>query len=159
PALKAIYRERLDRTPTRTRFDQFLDEYFGDIFNYVDAAGDAEPVVPLAAQHIYDVFHAALLRAVSEQCSEIQILAHSLGSVITYHALTTYREDTEALVCLGEPRGTRPSLTRVFTIGSPLEKFRFFWPKLIAGRPAPRAARFEWHNFTSPGDLVAGPLR
>jgi hypothetical protein len=156
--VRAIHRPAADRLP-RTPLDSFLDNSFADVFNYVDAAGDADAFVPGAARAIYDVFRSTLERAVLiDRCTEIQILAHSLGSVITYHALTTYHDDTESLVSLAGTNDDRPPLTHVFTIGSPLEKFRFFWPKLIAGRHAPSAS-FEWHNFTSPGDLVAGPLR
>jgi hypothetical protein len=147
--------------PKRTPLDAFLDTHVCDIFNYVDSAGEANAFVPAAARGIYDVFRNTLQRAVEkDRCTEIQILAHSLGSVITFHALTTYRSDTEELVSLEGPVENRPPLTRVFTIGSPLEKFRFFWPKLIAGRNSrTRHADFQWHNFNSPGDLVAGPLR
>jgi hypothetical protein len=153
-------RERRLEGPLRTPLDAFLDNDVADVFNYVDSAGDAHPIVREAARSIYEVFRSTLERAVvDDQCTEIQILAHSLGSVIAFHGLTTYREETEALVSLAHGGEKRPPLTHVFTIGSPLEKFRFFWPKLIAGRHTSSAAQFEWHNFTSPGDLIAGPLR
>jgi pimeloyl-ACP methyl ester carboxylesterase len=130
-----------------------LDNYVGDIFNYVDSAGEANPSVPDAARAIYGEFRRTLSRAVEDGCSEIQILAHSLGSVITYHALTTYREETERLVSLdldGAKDGL-PRLTHVYTIGSP-EKFRFFWPKLIERNAvAIRATDLRGHNFKSPG--------
>jgi hypothetical protein len=147
------------KAPTRSALDWYLDRTFADIFNYADAAGNAAPKVPGAERDIYDVFKKTLAQAVADGCTDVQILGHSLGSVITYHALTKYRDETSALIALTDEQDGRPRLTHVFTIGSPLEKFRFFWPKLIAVRTRAEYAHFEWYNFRSPGDIVAGPLR
>jgi tetratricopeptide (TPR) repeat protein len=95
--------------------------------------------------------------------------------VITYHGLTGYglepikEEDHPEL-------WTDPfaKLTRIYTIGSPLDKIRLYWPALVkrtiqskivfdmgrarraeSSRPV---GRFEWHNFHNPLDLISDGL-
>ena len=96
-------------------------------------------------------------------CDEIQILAHSLGTVVAYHGLTSSQGS--------ETKETLPILTRLYTIGSPLEKIRFFWPRLIdtttvrpaIALPGPQkiegATSFIWENYYSPLDPVSGYLK
>jgi len=145
----------------RNPLDRFLDRRVGDIFNYVDSAGDAGGAVPEAEERIQEVFRRALERAADDGCTEVQVLAHSLGTVIVYRALTVHREQLEELVSFQEPRTDPPRLrlTRLYTIGSPLEKIRFFWPKLVAtnGERFPPST-LKWDNFRSPGDPVAGVI-
>ena len=58
-------------------------------------------------------------------------------------------------------------MTTLYTIGSPLEKIRFFWPALIALTERSRQRQPDgrnvkllvWHNFYDPFDLIAGKLQ
>lgn len=154
---KLAQKARIDR-----RANPWLDNYVADIFNYVKSAGDAEAPVPDAVDQIYDRFHATLQRAVKEDgCSEIQILAHSLGTVIAYHALTRFRAQTADLIQL-ENNGSSeamPHLTRLYTTGSPLEKVRFFWPKITDTPLQVTNCDFRWDNFINPMDRISGLLK
>jgi hypothetical protein len=160
-----------NRPPERTRrlevIDRVLDEYAGDVINYVNSAGDAfhrerdEPPVrdevKTAFPRIVQAFRDQLIRAAADGCDDIHIVAHSLGTVVAYHALSgfaaaTSGPDADAF------RAAAARVRRLYTIGSPLEKIRFFWPQLlpIAAAPAPSAMR--WDNFVSVFDPVSGPL-
>lgn len=158
--------------PTRsddyTRVDAELDESLGDVLTYVNSAGQSfyrepgdVPAARLSAyQEIVKRFHDQLVRASSQEgCSEIQVVAHSLGTVITYHALAGFRPDRLPLSDAGSIQHALTKITRLYTIGSPLEKIRFFWPAL-AGVESPWLRQsIRWDNFVSWFDLVAGPLR
>lgn len=168
----------------RTVVDDLLDEYLGDVFTYVDSAGRAfqegSPFYDTADQ-IHGRFYKALEQASSDGCSEIQIVAHSLGTVVTHLALSGYNLKPNQQ---GEPQTEKPiseqlsRLTRLYTIGSPLEKIRFVWPKLITTGLIERvrfinnqaealsnadlpnaAARLRWDNFYDPFDRVSGKLK
>lgn len=67
----AALRKDPDDALKRNVFDTWLDDYFGDIFNYVSAAGQANPWVPDAAQAIYETFRTTLEEAIQDQCTEI----------------------------------------------------------------------------------------
>jgi hypothetical protein len=148
-AAKASERRR------RTALDEVLDQVVGDVFNYVHGVAGSFPddtdqnrrlVANVAA--IRARFVQAAVRAGESGCEELQILAHSLGTVVAFHGL-----------CPPAPaRLQRPAVrvTRLYTIGSPLEKVRFFWPRLVVGGPASHVVR--WDNFFSPFDLVSGAL-
>ncbi|WP_055589360.1 hypothetical protein [Peterkaempfera griseoplana] len=76
------------------------------------------------------------------------VLAHSLGSVVTYETLHAHPElAPELLVTLGSP------------LGLPGAVFEALDPEPLAGRGArpPRVAR--WVNLADPGDLIALPSR
>jgi hypothetical protein len=62
----------------------------------------------------------------NDGCQSIHIVAHSLGTVVMYHALRGFGVDNAV-------RADRPTLSEamatiehLYTIGSPLEKIRFF---------------------------------
>jgi hypothetical protein len=155
------------RTTGRTKVDVVLDEYAGDILSYVNSAGDAfhrekdEPDVPSEVRRAYAPivgrFYAQLLRASRDGCDSIHIVAHSLGTVVTYHALSGLRF---AEAPRGDEQEIRAALARVkrlYTIGSPLEKIRFFWPRLATATPF-ATLKLTWDNFVSWFDPVAGQL-
>src|SRR6185436_15851352 len=145
-----------------------LDEYAGDVLSYVNSAGKAfyrengEPKVPSQVQdafpRIVQRFYDQLLKAHSDGCDTIQVVSHSLGTVVTYHALSGFgfdrgRADAESI------RAAKAMVSRVYTIGSPLEKIRFFWPRIApVGTPAPDM-NLRWDNFVSFFDPVSGTLR
>ncbi|HEX7796246.1 MAG TPA: hypothetical protein VF456_17915 [Vicinamibacterales bacterium] len=151
-----------------TVVDRILDEYAGDVFSYVNSAGQAfyraegEPPVPPEIQRAYagivQRVYDQLLKADADGCSAIQIVAHSLGTVVTYHALTGFsadpaRPDTTAI---------RTALAKVrclYTIGSPLEKIRFFWPRIMPVTSPRSDMTLRWQNFVSFFDPVSGWLR
>lgn len=150
-----------------------LDRVAADVTNYVDAAAGAFPeTVPgerrEAAGKIEDVLRRTVARAVEEDgCGEIQILAHSLGTLVAYRVLSMDGARLESLP--GSPSSPVP-LTALYTIGSPLEKIRFIWPGILGDRPGRPAVlgpkgplavgdhSFRWENFSSPLDLVSGRL-
>lgn len=179
--IKATADEAKDR---RTVLDEILDEYAGDVFTYVDSAGGAcregSQFVHTAGQ-VHGRFYAALNQASDDGCSEIQIVAHSLGTVVTHlalsgHNLTRFRQEEQQ----PETSSLEPlaQLTRLYTIGSPLEKIRFVWPKLITTDLIGRmrfvgeraevlsttsfqaaAYRMKWDNFYDPFDKISGKLK
>jgi hypothetical protein len=142
-----------------------LDGTVADVFNYVNsAAGVEDAPVPDAAGNIHARFAGVLRRAILEGgCSEIQILAHSLGSLIAYRALTVHAQDTRDILAFptqdAAPASAR--LTRIYTLGSPLEKIRFFWPKLVPFYEGQlrTVAGAAWDNFISRFDPIAGVLQ
>jgi len=152
----------------RTPLDRLLDEYAGDLFSYVNSAGGGfshqkgEPETNAdlldAYPRIIHCFHHQLLAASDDGCSEIHVVAHSLGTVVTYHALSSYGVDP------GRPDGAavREAVNRVrhiYTTGSPLEKIRFLWPRLRATADSAPDLHLRWDNFVSWCDPVAGRLR
>ncbi|MDP1572443.1 MAG: hypothetical protein Q8L86_20780 [Vicinamibacterales bacterium] len=167
--LVARVREARHPDAKRTLLDDVLDEVVGDVFNYVHGTGDAFPVASLQndtlkanVAGVHARFISGAERAVAEGCTEIQVLAHSLGTVVAFRGMCP---DTPA----GPDAAAR--LTRFYTIGSPLEKFRFFWtrlverphhgPAIVAGARLVAAAGpgLRWDNFHSALDLVSGRLK
>lgn len=159
-----------------------LDRVVADVTNYVDAAAGAFPeAVPgerrEAAGQIEDVLRRTVARAVEEDgCGEIQILAHSLGTVVAFRVLSMDGATLESRTPPADPDPasgpTSPPvpITVLYTIGSPLEKVRFLWPSILGHRPGRPAVvgpggplavgnrSFRWENFSSPLDLVSGRL-
>ena len=154
-----------------TRFDDMMDRVTADVFNYANglrgAYPEGDPHAALAAKvrQIRVRFERAAATAVAAGCREIQVVAHSLGTVIAFTSMNTAPG--------GAPAGDPPArISRLYTIGSPLEKFRFFWTRLLEGSeggPAIAAAGraiaaagdppMRWDNFSSRLDLVSGRLR
>lgn len=156
--------------------DLKLDRVVGDIFTYVHSLGGifVEVKEPQrdAAKHILERFYRQLDRA-AQECDEVHVLAHSLGTVIAYHGLTGYGLGTEGA---GNTRAAEPfrKVRHLYTIGSPLNKFKYFWPVLVTGeapgvlvgsadhwwqdRLKKDQCRFRWHNFYNPLDPVSGRL-
>jgi len=144
---------------------RILDQIVADVWNYSHSLrGDLGPNSPLigAGRVIVDRVAERLQQARADGCQEVQILAHSLGTVIAYHALSNP-------VPANCPEDPLP-LTRLITIGSPLEKFLFIWTALLrhaqavpeirgGGAVLARGAAMEWINAYSPMDLVSGRLR
>jgi hypothetical protein len=154
--------------------DVLLDGYVGDILSYVNTQGRQFFVTNVpdwnAGTGILKRFHDRLQQACDE-CDEVHLLAHSLGSVIAYHGITGYGlPPSEEHAC------TMDLLTKLkgmYTFGSPIGKFRYFWPLLVGYRPTRvviengtpvRAASTgeviacDWLNFYNPLDLVSGKL-
>lgn len=140
---------------SRAKVDDWLADRIGDLFNYLDAFVGAQAHVPGAHEEIYRIFRKTLKRA-SAECSELQILAHSMGTLVTHHALSNFREQTEEfLAAKAEGDVTqRPPLTKLYTIGNPLGKILFFWPKAINCSSGWKD--IKWHNFRNPEDLISG---
>ncbi len=164
----AVLRKIVGRTNRYTLVDKTLDEFAGDVFNYVNSAADAfhrqgkEPPVP---EHMLGVhaqiiqrFYDQLLQAHSDGCESIQVVSHSLGTVVTYHALTGFGFD-ENRADRNVVRVAAAKVQHLYTIGCPLEKIRFFWPRLISGQSMVGETRISWDNFVSWFDPVAGVVR
>jgi hypothetical protein len=151
-----------------TGLDQMLDDYVGDILSYVNSAGGAfyrdtseprvapevEKVFPRILRRFYD----QLVQAHADGCATIQIVAHSLGTVVTYHALSAFGVDPSPADAAAI-QAARTKVTRVYTIGSPLEKVRFFWPRIVPAGARSSEMNLCWDNFVSFFDPVSGVLR
>jgi hypothetical protein len=128
-----------------TMVEATLEGVVADVPNYMSSAARGEGV----AFDVLARFHAAM-RDASRRHDDICILAHSLGTVVAYHALTG----------MGQPPGESAyGPRRLFTIGSPLEKIRFFWPWTIVSRRPSAHPDFQWTNFYHRMDAVSGALR
>lgn len=141
-----------------------LDQIVADIWNYTHSLGGSLPKTsPVfgAGKGIVDCFRKTAYRAQQDGCGELQIIAHSLGTVVAYNALTRYQSPA--------PNKTPIPMTHLYTIGSPLEKFLFIWTRLL--RPSLRSpeiqidgvaiasgSQIQWKNFYSPLDLISGKL-
>jgi len=143
-------------------FKAVLDRTLADVTNYATSVGQAAPQGALVgiADEILARFRAAHERAEAAGCGEIHVVAHSLGTVIAYHALTGYSHETVNVDATPPPM----RVCSLYTIGSPLEKIRFIWPTLIRERPlafkvAPSWPSLTWENFHDRLDFVSGKLR
>jgi hypothetical protein len=151
-----------------TAIDMMLDEYLGDVFSYVNSAADAfhrepdEPPLSDSVRSSYaavvERFYEQMLAAQSDGCSEIQVVAHSLGTVVAYHAISGLRFDAAGRTDAAAIREATARIRRLYTIGSPLEKIRFFWPALTPPLTAAAGVQPQWENFVSWFDPVAGAL-
>lgn len=155
------------KSRAHTRCDAILDEYVGDVFSYVNSAGGAfhreeeEPAVPeqVVRSHaaIMQRFYDQLVKAAAG-CESIQIVAHSLGTVVTYHALSGLDFDALGREDAAAVRAAAAKVRHLYTIGSPLEKIRFFWPTLTRAESLLGGNAVRWDNFVSWFDPVAGRL-
>lgn len=137
-----------------------------------DALHQEGEVMLLAERALARFERAAWVATVEDGCSEVQVLGHSLGTLLAYRAMN---RDAPSAGAAPDPAPAAASLTRFHTIGSPLEKVAFFWPALVAPcGPKPLiVARgdgvrrtvieggdgFQWHNYFSVSDKVSGALK
>jgi len=140
---------------------RLVNDYVHVVLNYVYSALGEMPEgdrLHCAAERVVDSFRTMLKRASDDGCCELQVVAHSLGSLVAYQGLMgEWRQDLAVL----------DRVTTLHTIGSPLEKIRFFWPEVIAAtercQQQPASARsgrrLVWHNFYDPLDVIAGKLK
>lgn len=148
---------------------EIMDEYVGDVFSYVNSAGKAfyrekdEPAVTPEMEGVHGQimqrFYDQLVKAQAGGCAAIHVVAHSLGTVVTYHALSGLGFEDAGRGDAAAVRAACANVRHVYTIGSPLEKIRFFWPRLTPDGPLLGGAKIEWDNFRSYFDPVAGRLR
>lgn len=149
-------------TRKENAFDEILDEYVGDVFSYVNSAGGTFDPAAARATLYADVvqrFYDQLVKAHADGCSEIHVVAHSLGTVVTFHALSGLRFDAAQRADAEAIRAAYAKVRHLYTIGSPLEKIRFFWPRIVSEEAALGKRAIEWDNFVSYFDPVAGALR
>ena len=162
-------------------FAATLDETAGDVVNYVKSRAKTHPPesseLADVAEEICAHFHKKVKQA-SEECSEVWVVAHSLGTVVAYDGLTGATLQT---VEADSTSGVEPfeKLKRLYTLGCPLEKILFFWPCLLGtslvgrvlygdGDARPKRIKaasegklpesFRWYNFHHWADSVAGKL-
>ena len=137
----------------------------------VDAPRRESDVMLLAERTRARFERAAWVAVMEDKCTEIQVLAHSLGTLVAYHAMN---RAPPPLATVAQTETCTATLTRFHTIGSPLEKIHFFWPRLVAPRgdkpslsgqgPDGRAvpigvhSEFRWKNYYSVSDKVSGAL-
>jgi hypothetical protein len=139
--------------------------------SFVDAPRRESDVMLLAERTQARFEGAAWVAAMQDECTEIQVLAHSLGTLVAYHAMNRAPPPPSTAA---QTETCTATLTRFHTIGSPLEKIHFFWPKLVAprsdkpslsgqgldGRAVPIGVHpeFRWTNYYSVSDKVSGAL-
>ena len=147
--------------PARTWLDRKLDRRAGDIFTYVQSAGGLYPSNnprAFVASDIHEIFERQLHRA-AQCCDEVHVLAHSLGTLIAHHALSSAAPFLSRV--LGDKGAEAYARVTVLnTLGSPLEKIRLIWPLVLndsfrGGQPP---GGFKWVNFHNPLDPVSEPL-
>jgi hypothetical protein len=155
-----------NKTNEPTVVDKLLDEYAADVFNYINSAGgnfSSKREVPDRLRHVYhhiiDRFYDQLCRAQNDGCQSVQIVAHSLGTVVMYHALRGLRQEEAARPDIEALSQAMATIEHLYTIGSPLEKIRFFWPWLRTEKNFVGARTIMWDNFVSYFDPVASILR
>jgi hypothetical protein len=124
-----------------------LNRTAADVWSYVHSlAGELRSGSPLigASERILERMKDTWERARREGSvgDEVQVIAHSLGTVVTYHAMAR--------------RLPKDAIHRLVTLGSPLEKVRFLWTKLF---PPRLDWGCEWINFHTPSDPVSGKLK
>jgi hypothetical protein len=129
-----------------TRVDEILDSVIADAPNYMRSIVEGDG----CAFAILQRFHAQMDRARQDGCDAVHVLAHSLGTVVAFHALTGVGQ------AAGQPA---PAPLRLFTIGSPLEKVRFFWPWTLRAAQPSAHPDFQWVNFHHRADRVSGYLK
>lgn len=131
-----------------SKLSAVLDRVVADVINYVNSAARATPsdsALRDVAQAIHGRFDRALANAADEGCTEIHVVAHSLGSSI-------------AVTQLFGPDATvnAKRVSRLYTIGSPLQRVRFLWPRLF--KEMNDSSHIEWTNFWDPFDLISNRL-
>lgn len=122
-----------------------LDQTAADVWAYAHSlAGELKAGSPLtgAADRALNRFLTAWRQAREDGAGEVHVIAHSLGTVVTYHAMAR--------------RLPPDAIRRLVTIGSPLEKVRFLWTKLF---PPRLDWSCEWINVFTPSDPVSGRLK
>jgi hypothetical protein len=162
---RAKFRARKEaREPTAV--DRLLDEYVADVFNYINSASDTfkpERKVSEELRHasgeIIGRFHDQLVLMRNDGCRSIHIVAHSLGTVVMYHALRGLGLDEATRADRPALSEAMASIEHLYTIGSPLEKIRYFWPGLRPETNLAGERPIAWDNFVSYFDPVAGVLR
>jgi hypothetical protein len=116
-----------------------LFEYAGDVALYVSPRKCRGRT---RRDAILDRFDRALRRA-ADECDRVHVVGHSLGSVIAYEGLTTR---------------TGPPVDTLVTVGSPLDKYRHFWPMRGDASRAPATAWCRWVNVTDIVDPIGARL-
>jgi hypothetical protein len=76
-----------------------------------------------------------------------------------YHAIRGLRFDEMQRADAKAVREAIAKVQHLYTIGSPLEKIRFFWPSLMPSNNLAGDRSIAWDNFASWFDPVAGLLR
>lgn len=164
-----IFKKATERPNQYTKFDEVMDDFLGDIFNYVNSANGAfyrdgnEPQVPEDIKRVYPQivqrFYVQLIQALADGCKDIQVVAHSLGTVVSFHALSGLLLDWQQYPYRDQIQLARTRVKHLYTIGSPLEKIQFFWPQLTIGDSPLGGLEMRWDNFVSRFDPVAGVLK
>ncbi len=159
PSLKNLAKAGL--IPERSPVARQLDQYLGDIFAYAESAMFLERTPASrgadAARQILQRLDETVRHALTQDggCDALHILAHSLGSVISYHYLVGLDRN------VAEQADSHLPTTVLHTIGSPLEKIRHFWRPLseVSSEIPSRVCKLDWYNFANPFDAVSGRLR
>lgn len=152
--MERVQRSREAGRNVYSSIDRVLDDFAGDVLTYANSTAStfyreryeppATPEMQQAHENIMSRFDAVVAGARADGCDGLQIVAHSLGSVIAYHFLA---------------RRSAVDVEHLYTIGSPLQKFDLFWPDIMPQAPQLPARSLAWDNFVSFFDPIAGMLR
>ncbi|SDI31022.1 hypothetical protein SAMN05192558_10777 [Actinokineospora alba] len=164
PVASFFMRMRRGDSTERFTMGPLFDEVLADVGNYLASAGRATrpgSSVADAAARIQQRVIDAVRAANPDGTRRVVVVAHSLGTVIAYHALagTLAAKPGAAVPLLAGEDAERVS--HLITIGSPLAKIRWIWPMLVSPHAslATRIPNLSWTNLRDRLDLVAGKLR
>ncbi|MFT3788775.1 MAG: hypothetical protein QM770_21830 [Tepidisphaeraceae bacterium] len=95
---------------------------------------------------ILDIFHGVMQTLANQERTEIDIICHSWGTVVTFEAL----HETDRL-----PAGL--NVANLFTVGAALSLAPVRWKLGLTRNPPPSVRR--WYNLDAKGDPVGGGLK
>lgn len=115
--------------------------YAGDVEVYLNDQRQAERISRYLKERLKDLLN-------KDDISEVHIVGHSLGTVITYEVLCDMTEKA--------PPGF-DKVRKYATAGSPLDKIRYFFgdKKRFSRKISPK---IEWTNYYAAADLVTARL-
>jgi hypothetical protein len=125
-----------------------LENYLGDVQIVTEFHDQREKILEAFRQTMEEV------NRIHPE-AELFIVAHSEGTVISLLGLLRAGRTFFPAVWLERVRG-------LMTIGSPIDKHLFLWPRLFDGRPPSRTfesrPRIEWRNYYDKGDPIGFDL-
>lgn len=132
---------------------KLINNYLGDVQFYAEYQSMRENILNRFSEHM-DCVHKEAYK--DDKNYEIHVIAHSLGSVVSFHGL---------LRAIAQNNETWLNHVKSFTtIGSPIDKFLFLFPNIMkedeikANQSSPRTHKIAWHNYSDVNDPVSAPL-
>ena len=132
----------------------FFDKYLGDVQMYGEYAKCSGKAVERFHAHMANIVKTHKLRSPGTE-PKILVLAHSLGTVLSFESLTRAATESAEHPWLGAVRV-------LITMGSPVDKFLTLWPKkfkylaTLSGDPPKQ--QICHYNYCEEQDIVGGPL-
>ena len=132
-------------------FKRIVNNFLGDVQFYAEYQTMREKIL----KRFHDRME-GIHEEMKGEDYEVHIIAHSLGTVISFHGL---------LRAISSGNNTWLNHVDSFTtIGSPIDKFLFLFPNIMkkdeetANTLKARENRIRWYNYSDVNDPVAAPL-